>query len=341
MDEHKRIRMKRSNFSNVCHIGFSGAMDGAYVFGVVFCGYGIINGTMSYGNVMAVLQLIAQVQNPFANITGYLPQYYAMLASAERLREVEQFRPMQNADCSKEELVTFYHEKLKALCFEDAQFTYEEPFVEGEDCFGKRVVLDRVNLRIGKGEFIAVTGPSGCGKSTFLKLLMCLYDLDAGKRLIESKDGTLPLTGAYRSLFAYVPQGNQLMTGSIRNIIAFGDQSRMQEDEAMLRALRIACADTFVLELEKGLDTELGERGAGLSEGQMQRIAIARAIFSGNPILLLDESTSALDEATAMQLLKNLRRLTDMTVVLVTHRTAHMELFDREIMFSDDGVVLK
>ena len=91
MEKHKDARMKRSNFSNLCNIGFAGAMNGAYLLGIGFCGYGILTGTMSYGNLMAIMQLVGQVQNPFANITGYLPRYYAMLASAERLMEAETF----------------------------------------------------------------------------------------------------------------------------------------------------------------------------------------------------------------------------------------------------------
>lgn len=123
------------------------------------------------------------------------------------------------------------------------------------------------------------TGPSGCGKSTLLKLLMCLYPLDSGQRFLSTKTGNQPLTPAWKSLFAYVPQGNQLLSGSIRSIVAFGDEDRAQDENAIYNALKIACADDFVRRLENGLDTVLGERGAGLSEGQMQRIAIARAVY--------------------------------------------------------------
>ena len=150
--------------------------------------------------------------------------------------------------------------------------------------------------------------------------------------------GTQPLTAAWRSLFAYVPQGNQLLSGTIRDIVSFGDPCKAQDDTGILRALRIACAEDFVQKLEKGLDTTLGEHGQGLSEGQMQRIAIARAVFSEHPILMLDEATSALDEATARQLLENLRRMTDKTVLMVTHRADQTEFFDRELSFSKDGI---
>ena len=338
MEKHKDARMKRSNFSNLCNIGFAGAMNGAYLLGIGFCGYGILTGTMSYGNLMAIMQLVGQVQNPFANITGYLPRYYAMLASAERLMEAETFEPDREHQLAEEKALEFYRTKLTALRLEHASFTYQPPVCAEKEQPPMPVVLKDIDLTIRKGEYIAFTGPSGCGKSTVLKLLMCLYPLDAGSRTLETTCGTQPLTAAWRSLFAYVPQGNQLLSGTIRDIVSFGDTRKAQDDAGILRALRIACAEDFVQKLEKGLDTTLGEHGQGLSEGQMQRIAIARAVFSEHPILMLDEATSALDEATAQQLLENLRRMTDKTVLMVTHRADQTEFFDRELSFSKDGI---
>ena len=341
MEQHKAARMKRSNFSNLCNIGFAGAMNGAYLLGIGFCGYGILTGTMSYGNLMAIMQLVGQVQSPFANITGYLPRYYAMLASAERLMEAEAFAPDSEHPLAEEEALEFYRTKLTALRLEHASFTYQPPVRAEEEQPPMPVVLKDVDLTIRKGEYIAFTGPSGCGKSTVLKLLMCLYPLDTGSRTLETTCGTQPLTAAWRSLFAYVPQGNQLLSGTIRDIVSFGDPCKAQEDAGILRALRIACAEDFVQKLEKGLDTTLGEHGQGLSEGQMQRIAIARAVFSEHPILMLDEATSALDEATARQLLENLRRMTDKTVLMVTHRTDQTGFFDAELAFSKDGICVR
>ena len=147
-----------------------------------------------------------------------------------------------------------------------------------------------------------------------------------------------PLTAAWRRLFAYVPQGNALMHGTIREIVSFGEPDQSCNEERLRRALTIACAADFVFDLEQGVDTELGERGTGLSEGQMQRLAIARAIFAANPILLLDEGTSALDEQTEKQLLQNIRSLTDKTVVIVTHRPAALSICDRVLQFTESGV---
>lgn len=136
-----------------------------------------------------------------------------------------------------------------------------------------------------------------------------------------------PLDGKWRRLFAYVPQGNQLMSGTIREIVSFARPERGGDDAAIGRALEIACGD-FVKELDDGIDTVLGERGTGLSEGQMQRIAIARAIFSESPVLLLDEATSALDEETEAKMLKNISAMREKTCIIVTHRRAALSICD-------------
>lgn len=338
MGAHKAARMKRSNFSNLCSVGFAGAMNGMYLLGIGFCGYGILAGTMSYGNLMAIVQLIGQVQSPFANLTGVLPKYFAMIASAERLMEAEAFRREEEAPLPEGQTLAFYETAFKAIRLEGAGFTYHPPVqAEGEQP-SMPMVLRNVNLEIKKGDYVAFTGPSGCGKSTVLKLLMCLYPLDAGSRTLETAGGAQPLTPAWRSLFAYVPQGNQLLSGTIREVVAFGDPEKARDEAGLYRALGIACAEEFVRALEKGLDTPLGERGAGLSEGQMQRIAIARAVYSEHPILMLDEATSALDDGTALRLLENLRRMTDKTVLMVTHRSSHTGIFDKELRFSQEGI---
>lgn len=341
MDAHKQARMKRMRVSNLCNTGFSIAMNGLYAFGAVFCGFGLLQGTMTYGTLAAILQLILQIQSPFASITGYLPQYYSMLASAERLMEAESF-PEGNEESPYPASRTkeYYQHQFQSLGLRGASFTYRPP-TDTDQERPMPVVLRNIDLQIRKGEFVAFTGPSGCGKSTVLKLLMCLYPLDDGKRFLIDTDGTEhELTAAWRSLFAYVPQGNQLMCGTIREVIAFGDPTSMANEQQLWNALDIACAD-FVAQLELGLDTPLGERGTGLSEGQMQRLAIARAILSDRPILLLDEATSALDQTTEQHLLENLRAMTDKTVVIVTHRGAARDVCEKCISFSETTIVDK
>jgi len=339
MSSHKGARMRKNRFSNICNIGFGLAMNGMYIFGVAYCGYGILHDLISFGTLTAITQLISQIQSPFANITGYLPKFYAMTASAERLMEIEEFSDDSDSPpLGTEEVNRFYTGRMKAFGLRNAKFTYY-PAVDSIRALTKEdmpLVLDDISISIGKGEYVAFTGHSGCGKSTVLKLLMSIYKLDGGERFLAADDGTeMPLTAQWHRLFAYVPQGNQLMSGTIRDVVAFADMKAKNDDGRITRALEIACADGFIAELDSGIDTLLGERGTGLSEGQMQRIAIARAIFSDSPVLLLDEATSALDEMTERKLLENLRSMTDKTVVIVTHRPAALEICDRVIDFSD------
>ncbi|NSF73103.1 ATP-binding cassette domain-containing protein [Blautia wexlerae] len=285
------------------------------------------------------MEVKGQIQSPFANITGYLPKYYAMLASAERLREVEAFEREESEALPLPEVQRFYREDFSSICLKDVGFTYQPLDRENLDM---PVVLEHLDLEIPRGSYVAFTGPSGCGKSTVLKLLMCLYQLDDGERLLETVSGEkMPLNGSWRRLFAYVPQGNQLMSGTIRQIIAFGAEQGQKAEKQMWKALEIAGAQEFVRELPQRLDTFLGEKGTGLSEGQMQRIAIARAVFSGNPVLILDESTSALDEVTEKVVLGNLRAMTDRTVLIVTHRRAVLDICDMEIQFGAGGVTVQ
>ena len=345
MNDHKGMRMKRVRFSNFCNIGFQTGMQGMYVGGVIYCGYGILTGAISYGTLTAVTQLISQIQSPFANITAYLPKFYAMTASAERLMEIEDFendsdvKPMDIG-----ETLGYYRSGFSAMGLENAEFAYypSGDSVRKLNKDSMPVVLKNISVEVKKGQYVAFTGHSGCGKSTVLKLLMCIYKLDGGRRYITDKSGnTEELSARYHRLFAYVPQGNQLMSGTIREVVCFADKSGLHDDERINNALKIACADEFVNELDDGADTLLGERGTGLSEGQMQRIAIARAVYSQCPILLLDEATSALDEATERKVLENLHNMTDKTVVIVTHRPAALDICDRILQFTENGVIEK
>lgn len=330
MADHKKARMKRNTFSNVCNIGFSSAMNGMYLVGFAYCALGIINGTVTYGTLTAVLQLISQIQSPFANITGYLPKFYSMTASAERLKEAEDFPD----DCVEEpidcdEIQRFYDEKFRSINVKNVFFKYDDD--------GTQSVINNLSLTINKGENVAFTGQSGCGKSTLLKLLMCLYHCNSGEITICANDNKeIPLTGKWHRLFAYVPQENHLMNGTIKDVITFA--SGEADEERIRFALKIACAEEFVNELENGIETLLGERGSGLSEGQIQRIAIARAIYSNAPILLLDEATSSLDEKNEKQLLENIKNMTNKTVLIVTHRPAALEICNKNVHFEENNI---
>lgn len=313
MDDHKKARMDKTRFSNVCNIGFSFMMNGAYELGAIYSVIGIYNGTVSYGTLMALLQLINQIQAPFANITSYIPKYYAMIASSERLLEIEN----SNMDIEESNGCTDF----ESISLQHVHFSYEK---------NRDEILNDFNLTLHKGECIGFTGPSGCGKSTVLKVLLSLYPITEGKITICSHGKEEELSSGYRHLFSYVPQGNQLMLGTVRDVVTF---SNVENEEQIWKALDVACASEFVKNLPDGLDTQLKEQGSGISEGQMQRLAIARAIYSNRPILLLDEATSALDVNTEKQVLSNLKSLKDMTVIIVTHRLEALSICTREVQF--------
>lgn len=206
MEEHQRARMDKTRFSNICNIGFSFMMNGAYVLGAIYSVVGIYRGTVSYGTLMAMLQLINQIQSPFANITSYIPKYYAMIASSERLLEIEssvQDR-IENNGCMD----------FESISLDNIDFSYEK---------SREEILNDFSFTLHKGECVGFTGPSGCGKSTVLKVLLSLYPITSGKKKIFCNDKEDELTSKYRHLFSYVPQGNQLMSGTIRDVVTFSN----------------------------------------------------------------------------------------------------------------------
>ena len=316
-------RVYRGKWMAAYNGGMQFGIQIGYLLGILLCGIYLLQENISYGTIIAVLQLSRQAGS-MTSLSGFAPQYYAMTASIERMMEIENF----GQDCevppkSVEMVHDFYRNHFCSFGLRSAFFTYPD---------GKENVLSEIQ----KGQYVAFMGTSGYGKTTVIKLLLGLFQLQDGKIYLKDDCGNEQvLDASWRGLFAYVPQGNFLFSGTIREAITFGQAADTSHDEALWRALSIACADDFIRKLPQGLDTELGERGAGLSEGQMQRIAIARAIYSECPILIFDEATSALDQGTERRLLQNLRSMTNHTVILVTHRTAALEICDAAVEFQD------
>ena len=352
MSEHKSERMHRNSFSNLCNTGLSAIMRGAYAAAAIYCGFGILMGSLTYGTFTAVLQLVNQVQSPFMRLSGVVPAFYAMLASAERLMEVEALREHHAAPAMPSALVApSAPSDFTSFGISNATFSYLR-ILQAEEANASEVlrallneeyssaslieqpVFKGMSFEAKRGEFIALTGESGCGKSTLLKLLMGVYHLRKGEcYVVDAQGARHELNSQQAKMFAYVPQGNQLMSGTIREMIAFGNVELANDDERIWNALDVACARGFVEQLEHGIDANLGESGQGLSEGQMQRLSIARAIASARPVLLLDECTSALDGAIEKRVLENLRALPDKTVLIVTHRPAALDVCDRSVNF--------
>ena len=318
MAKHREMRRKRTNLYNVMGSGLRLCIQCGYIFGFVWCGLGIIEGKITYGTLTAVIQLIGQIQTPFANIGSTFPKYSQMLASAERLMDItEQAKCLgvERERSTREEV----YQKMNSICFENVSFAYDTD----------RPVLQNESFSVKKGEFAALIGSSGIGKSTIMKLLLSVYQPQEGKIQVCTEDGELPLSELPAGMFAYVPQGNYLMSGPIWDVVGFAEKSDVIDRKKVEEACKAACAHEFICDLPNGYDTVLGERGDGLSEGQMQRLAVARAVYSGCPILLLDEATSALDAETERRMITSLKQMSEYTVFLVTHRKDVWELCDR------------
>ena len=325
MDKHRFMRMKRNRFSNICNVGFGLVMNGGYIFGLCWCSFGILHGSITYGTLSAVLQLVDQLWAPLANMTGYLPKFYGMLSSAERCMELETLEEEHVESQFSRDYCRELYKDMTAIECKNITFRYEDD-----------IILENADISIGKGELITIMGNSGAGKSTLLKLLLAIYEPEKGTLEIKTEQESYALTEKYRKMFAYVPQGNFLMSGNVTSAIASLDDTSADVDMDKVKAVaHIACADTFVEKLEHGYDTLIGERGMGISEGQAQRLAIARALFTDAPVLLLDEATSALDEQIEKKVLKNIRELTDKTVIIVSHRKAVLEVCDRCVVLED------
>ena len=306
---HLKARMAKARLTTCVSSGFVLFFRAAYIGVMIYCALRLARGdsAMTFGTLMALLQLVSQVQQPFASLSGIMPRYYAMLSSAERLMQLEYDPELaENRDTSA------IYDKMRSIIIDRVTFSY-----------GREEVLKDACATIEKGSFTLISGATGAGKTSLFMLLMGMYDhagsivTDCGDRLDEGS----------RGMFAYVPQGNMLFSGSVADNVCFGavrDERRLED------ALRISCCDGFVSALPQGADTPIGSEGSALSEGQAQRIAVARAIYSGAPVLLLDEPTSALDGKTEQNLLENLKTL-GKTVIIISHKSAARDVATREL----------
>ena len=310
-------QLRKGRFSVSMNNSISLVFQLSWLFCMLWGCYGIYCGRLTYGMLAAILQLLGQIQGPFSKAAGVADQLYGTISSAERLKEL--------LDLPEEEPVpaddSVPDREFREIRLCGVDFSY-----------GRRAepVLKQVNLTIRAGEFAAVTGASGSGKSTLFQLLLGIYQPVGGELKFCFADGKeMAVSRSTRGLFAYVPQGNTLFSGTLReNLTMFTDSA---SDEEILQAARLACLDRFLAELSDGLDTVIGERGIGLSEGQAQRVAVARALLSRAPILLLDECTSALDEKTETELLRNIASMRGKTCLIVTHRRAALEICNSRI----------
>lgn len=318
-------RMKKRNFSICANVGLGAVFSVGTVFAIAFGAYSILFKGMTYGTVTAIIQLVNQVQSPFVSLSGIMPKYYTTLASAERLMELDDLPNETQKNATEIDAVKVYQE-LKSIDFNNISFKYD-----------RDIILDNTSLKINKGDFVAIMGISGIGKSTLLKLLLGVFNLNSGSITLETDSGSIPIDKNTRKMFSYVPQGNMLISGTIRDNITFINQNA--SDEEIEQAVRISCSKQFIDELPSGIETVIGEKGLGLSEGQVQRLAIARSLLANAPVILLDEATSALDENTEKEFLQNLKELKNVTCIIVSHKMAALEICNKKIQIKDGKII--
>ena len=322
LDERYGLQRRRKNVSLLANTSISLMSYGAGYLALVWCAIRLMRGEMSFGSLTAVIQLVNQIRTPFVGLSGVLPKYLAMTASAERLMELDaiQGEPAPMAEDPKA-----LYDRMESLNGKSLTFSYN-----------RDRVLENAEFHLPKGAFCVIAGPSGIGKSTLLKLLLGIFRQEAGELYASAEQEKILLDRSTRRLFAYVPQGNLLLSGTLRENLTIVNPNATEE--ALRQAVYVSAVDDFLDTLPQGLDTPLGEGGAGLSEGQAQRLAIARAVLGNAPVLLLDECTSALDEQTEQTVLQRLKELKDRTCIIVTHRPAAMELCDWRLDMKDGKI---
>ena len=303
-------RTKFSVFSNmVVNFGFAFG----YLVAFLWAAIRMSAHTLSFGGMTAFLQLVNRIQGPARNLTKLVPAFVSVFTAAERLMELEE-------DPLEEQGTPIY---IKAPCgirLQNVGYAYEDG--------GGEKVIDGLSFDFKPGSCTAILGETGAGKTTLVRMILALVQPQDGKIEIYHGSTHQALSPLHRCNFVYVPQGNTLMSGTIRENLRLGKLDAT--DEEMLHALHVSCAD-FVNDLPDGLNTLCSEQGGGLSEGQAQRIAIARSLLRDRSVMLFDEATSALDPDTERQLLNNILSAHDKTIIFITHRPAVIDYCDQTL----------
>ncbi len=279
-------------------------------------------GATTFGTLTAFLQLVSQVQGPFIGLASMIPQVISAMASTGRLMEFE--------DLPLEGISDKLPIELKAgIKLQGISFSYK----------GNRPILEKLTANIQPGEIVGLIGPSGEGKTTLIRILLALLKPDKGSAAFVVEDGKEFLVSAdTRDWISYVPQGNTLFSGTIEENIKSGFLEASEEE--VEAAVQAACAMDFIKELSEGIKSKIGERGIGLSEGQAQRISIARALLRKAPVLILDEATSALDMESEMRVLNGIHEMKPArTCIVITHRPTALRICSRILRLKDGRLI--
>lgn len=306
---HRVVR--RTAFSVLSHLLLNFGFAVGYLTAFLWSAVRMSAGTLTFGGMTAFLQLVNKIQSPARSLTKLVPAFVSVFTAAERLMELEE-NPLEEQGTPIE---------LDAPCgirFSDVTFAYPDAATQP--------VISHLTFDFRPGSCTAILGETGAGKTTLVRLLLALLRPQDGRVEIYDRREAREMGPRMRCNLVYVPQGNTLLSGTIRDNLRLGKLDAT--DEEMLEALRLSCAD-FVADLPDGLDSLCAEDGGGLSEGQAQRISIARALLRNRSIMLFDEATSALDPDTERQLLDNLLHHSQKTIIFVTHRLAVVDYCDQ------------
>ncbi|WP_279054901.1 ABC transporter ATP-binding protein [Hoylesella timonensis] len=304
--------VKRTAFSVVSNFILNAGFSVGYLIAFLWAALRMADETLTFGGMTAFLQLVNRIQGPARDLTRLAPVFVGVFTAAERLMELEEKPLEEQGDPIP----------LTAPCgvrLEHITYAYDD---------GDSNVIEQLDFDFYPGSCTAVLGETGAGKTTLIRLILALLHPNEGKVILYNQQEQRELSPLMRCNFVYVPQGNTLMSGTIRDNLRLGKLNATEEE--IKAALEMSCA-SFVMELPDGLDTVCTEAGGGLSEGQAQRISIARALLRNRPIMLFDEATSALDPETERQLLHNILSNHDKTVIFITHRPAVVDYCDQTL----------
>ena len=304
--------VKRTAFSVVSNFILNAGFSVGYLIAFLWAALRMADQTLTFGGMTAFLQLVNRIQGPARDLTRLAPVFVGVFTAAERLMELEENPLEEQGDPIP----------LTAPCgvrLEHITYAYDD---------GDSNVIELLDFDFYPGSCTAVLGETGAGKTTLIRLILALLHPNEGKVILYNQQEQKELSPLMRCNFVYVPQGNTLMSGTIRDNLRLGKLNATEEE--IKAALEMSCA-SFVMELPDGLDTVCTEAGGGLSEGQAQRISIARALLRNRPIMLFDEATSALDPETERQLLHNILSNHDKTVIFITHRPAVVDYCDQTL----------
>jgi len=305
--------------SSIVGLSFSLGYLGALTWGVLKISLNL----MSFGTLSIFLSLVSRIQTPILGLAQTVPHLASVMASAGRIMEIED-KTLENHG------ETIIQTNQMGIIFKDVTFSYKN-----------NTIFDNFNLNIPPGSLVAVTGTSGVGKTTLIRLLMGFVDADSGSinyhyHNKSGKEIKLPVSPDIREYISYVPQGNTLFSGTIKDNILLGNPDLTNEQ--VFNILESVSMLDVVLALPEGINTRIGEKGFGLSEGQAERIAIARAMAKPAPIMVFDEATAALDEKTELTIIESIKRIKNHpTCIFITHRRKTLTLMDKEINLDDIG----